>query len=178
MDERVKLETGLLESPLGGILLAWRGPALVSLDYQGFEERFDRLIARRYPDASLVAAAGIPAHLHEALDRYFAGDLAAIDDLEVNLAGTDFEERVWRLLRTIAAGTTATYGELAARLGIPNAARAVGRANSMNPVAIVVPCHRVIGASGKLTGYAGGLERKRWLLQHEFAVTGPSIEIS
>jgi methylated-DNA-[protein]-cysteine S-methyltransferase len=101
------------------------------------------------------------------LDAYFAGDLAAVDQVGVSYFGTEFENRVWAALREIGPGRTATYGEMAAMLEVPKAARAVGRANSMNPVAIVVPCHRVVGANAKLTGYAGGLDRKRWLLDHE-----------
>jgi methylated-DNA-[protein]-cysteine S-methyltransferase len=98
---------------------------------------------------------------------YFAGDLATLDTIRVNGGGTDFQVKVWRALRAILPGKTATYGEIAARLGCPSAARAVGLANSLNPIAIVVPCHRVVGVNGKLTGYAGGLDRKRWLLEHE-----------
>jgi methylated-DNA-[protein]-cysteine S-methyltransferase len=98
---------------------------------------------------------------------YLGGDLRALDDVAVNAGGTPFQARVWNELRRIPAGTTITYGELARRLGQPSANRAVGHANSLNPVAIVVPCHRVIGADATLTGYAGGLDRKRWLLQHE-----------
>ena len=108
------------------------------------------------------------------MDDYFAGDIAAIDRIAVDTGGTPFQQSVWRLLRLIPPGTTATYGELAAKLNSPGAARAVGLANGSNPVAIVVPCHRVIGAGGKLVGYGGGLDRKRWLLSHESA-TAPAV---
>lgn len=100
------------------------------------------------------------------LDRYFKGELTEFD-LELDPEGTEFEKRVWSELRRIPFGSTATYGEIAARLGDLNATRAVGTANAKNPVAVVIPCHRVIGADGELTGYAGGLHRKRWLLAHE-----------
>ena len=100
------------------------------------------------------------------LDRYFKGELTEFD-LELDPEGTDFEKRVWNELRRIPFGSTATYGEIAARLGDLNATRAVGTANARNPIAVVIPCHRVIGADGELTGYAGGLHRKRWLLAHE-----------
>ena len=98
---------------------------------------------------------------------YFKGDLTAIDGLKVANGGTDFQRAVWKALRAIPAGGTITYGALAARLGRPKAARAVGLANGANPIAIVVPCHRVVGADGSLTGYGGGMARKQWLLAHE-----------
>jgi methylated-DNA-[protein]-cysteine S-methyltransferase len=93
--------------------------------------------------------------------------LAAWIIIPVNGGGTEFQQQVWQMLQTIPLGTTISYGELATKIGKPTAARAVGMANSLNPVAIVVPCHRVIGAKAKLTGYAGGIDRKQWLLQHE-----------
>lgn len=102
-----------------------------------------------------------------ALERYFAGELNAIDSVPVQTGGTDFQRQVWQALRQIPCGTTISYGELAAEIGRPAAVRAVGLANGSNPVPIVVPCHRVIGSDGSLTGYGGGLERKRWLLRHE-----------
>jgi methylated-DNA-[protein]-cysteine S-methyltransferase len=107
--------------------------------------------------------------IRAALERYFAGDLFALDGLPVATNGTAFQQTVWRALRAIPAGTTLSYGALAIRIGKPQAMRAVGLANGANPVGIVVPCHRVIGANGTLTGYGGGLPRKRWLLAHEGA---------
>ncbi len=117
------------------------------------------------------------AHI-AALRAYFAGDLTAIDNLPVETAGTLFQRLVWRALREIPCGQTISYAQLAQRIGRPAAARAVGLANGANPVSIVVPCHRVIGASGSLTGYGGGLERKRWLLTHEDALTSPGARTS
>jgi methylated-DNA-[protein]-cysteine S-methyltransferase len=108
-----------------------------------------------------------PGGASGAVRAYLGGDMSALDDLAVDTGGTPFQERVWAELRRIPAGATITYGELARRVGQPTASRAVGHANSLNPVAIVVPCHHVIGADATLTGYAGGLDRKRWLLQHE-----------
>jgi methylated-DNA-[protein]-cysteine S-methyltransferase len=102
-----------------------------------------------------------------ALEAYFAGELAAIDRVAVETGGTAFQREVWSALRRIPVGSTVSYGALAAQIGRPTAVRAVGLANGSNPVAIVVPCHRVIGADASLTGYGGGLERKRWLLAHE-----------
>jgi methylated-DNA-[protein]-cysteine S-methyltransferase len=101
------------------------------------------------------------------MKRYFAGDLAAIDELPVRTAGTPFQRDVWRALRAIPHGTTVSYAKLAEQVGRPNAVRAVGLANGSNPIGVVVPCHRVVGSNGSLTGYGGGIERKRWLLQHE-----------
>jgi methylated-DNA-[protein]-cysteine S-methyltransferase len=103
----------------------------------------------------------------DALDHYFAGDVCAVDTIAVDATGSAFQQRVWDALRQIPAGETCSYAELAHVVGTPKAPRAVGRANATNPVAIVVPCHRVIRADGSLGGYGGGLDRKRWLLQHE-----------
>lgn len=105
-----------------------------------------------------------------AFELYFAGRCASLDPLELDPEGTAFQRAVWRALREIPAGSTACYGEIARRIGRPGAARAVGAANHHNPIAIAIPCHRVIGRDGRLTGYAGGLGRKRWLLGHEGAL--------
>jgi methylated-DNA-[protein]-cysteine S-methyltransferase len=101
------------------------------------------------------------------LEAYFAGAAAEVGDLPLDMRGAPFETRVWKALRDIPAGETTSYGAIAVRLGAPGASRAVGAANGANPVAIIVPCHRVIGASGSLTGYGGGLDRKTWLINHE-----------
>jgi methylated-DNA-[protein]-cysteine S-methyltransferase len=125
-------------------------------------------LIRRYYGAKVVLKDGpTPKPVADALAAYFAGNLTAIDRLETGAGGTDFQREVWAALRDIPAGETLSYGALAARLGRPKAMRAVGLANGANPVGLVVPCHRVIGADGSLTGYGGGLERKRWLLAHE-----------
>ena len=108
-----------------------------------------------------------PSGLTSAIRSYFAGDLNAIDVLPVEPAGTPFQREVWRGLREIPCGTTVSYAKLAERIGRPSAVRAVGLANGSNPIPVVIPCHRVIGSSGSLTGYGGGIERKRWLLEHE-----------
>jgi methylated-DNA-[protein]-cysteine S-methyltransferase len=106
-------------------------------------------------------------HAIGALEEYFTGTRRAFHDLELSPSGTDFQLRVWRALRTIPYGTTMGYGELATAIGDPGAARAVGMANNRNPLMIIVPCHRVIGADGSLVGYGGGLPNKEWLLRHE-----------
>ncbi len=105
------------------------------------------------------------------LDAYFAGELTSFD-LPVKPEGTEFQQRVWKALQDIPFGETRSYGELAAGLGDPGASRAVGLANGRNPISIVIPCHRVIGADGSLTGYGGGIERKQFLLDHERRVRG------
>src|SRR5690606_4692756 len=110
-----------------------------------------------------------PRAVRTAVSAYFGGDLTALDGLTVQTGGTDFQRSVWTALRAIPAGQTRSYGQLAAAIGSPKAVRAAGLANGQNPIAVIVPCHRVIGANGTLTGYAGGLERKRWLLAHEGA---------
>ncbi len=140
---------------------------LRAADWQDREARLQRLLRLQYGHVvRLVDHAGRgPAQ--EVFDRYFAGELAAIDHHPVETGGTLFQREVWAALRRIPAGQTMSYGALAAQLGRPQAMRAVGLANGANPVSIVVPCHRVIGAGGALTGYGGGVDRKRWLLAHE-----------
>ena len=108
-----------------------------------------------------------PLNLSARLVAYFEGDLRAFDGLTLHMDGTPFQQRVWERLRDIEPGATTSYGQIAAGLGLRNGARAVGLANGSNPIAIVVPCHRVIGANGKLVGYGGGMPRKAWLLRHE-----------
>jgi methylated-DNA-[protein]-cysteine S-methyltransferase len=108
--------------------------------------------------------------LRHTLSRYFSGEVGILDDIAVELNGTPFQKNVWQALRRIPAGRTLSYAELAKRIGEPSAIRAVGTANGANPVAVIVPCHRVIGSNGRLTGYGGGLDRKQWLLEHEGVV--------
>lgn len=155
-----------LESPIGGLGVFARNGVLLALDFDAGDHA-GKAIARRFPGAELVSAPR--ARFLAPLRRYFEGDLEAIDALPVDPGGTAFQARVWQALRRIPVGRTLSYGELARRLGQPNAMRAVGLANGQNPIAVVIPCHRVIGADGSLTGYGGGLERKRWLLRHEGA---------
>lgn len=117
-------------------------------------------------DGALVSATN-PSGISDRMRAYFAGELTVIDDLQVAPLGTEFQLDVWRALRQIPCGQTWTYGQLATFIHRPKAVRAVGLANGANPISIVVPCHRVIGANGTLTGYGGGLHRKKWLLAHE-----------
>ena len=118
----------------------------------------------------------IPPETREALARYFDGETSAIDALDVDPGGTEFQAAVWRALREIPAGETRTYGELAGAVGHSGSARAAGGAVGSNPIAIVIPCHRVVGADGRLTGFGGGVRRKRWLLTHEGASLAPVAE--
>jgi O-6-methylguanine DNA methyltransferase len=158
-------------SPIGTLLLVTDVEGrLCALDYPEYEARMLRLLARHHGSKELVSARPSP-RLTRALEAYFHGTLSALDALPTATNGSRFQHTVWEALRAIPAGTTVSYGQLAAQLGRPTAARAVGLANGSNPIAIVVPCHRVIGANGTLTGYAGGVERKRWLLEHERAAT-------
>ena len=127
-----------------------------------------RLLRVQYGAGRRVPVAGrAPGSVADALDAFFSGSLDALDEIEVHTGGTEFQRSVWAALREIPSGKTTSYGRLAQNIGRPGACRAVGLANGANPIGIVVPCHRVIGADGTLTGYGGGIERKRWLLEHE-----------
>jgi methylated-DNA-[protein]-cysteine S-methyltransferase len=163
-----------VDSPIGAILLAADGEALCALDYAGCEARMRELLRSRYGDVKLTSGASRSDH-RSRLGAYFTGDFAAVNSIRIRPGGTAFQQSVWNAFRAIPAGKTMSYGEIAAGIGAPRAARAVGLANARNPIAIVVPCHRVIGASGALTGYAGGLDRKRWLLSHEGARPGITL---
>ena len=154
------------DSPLGPISLASDGRALVGLEFCP-PERMARRLRARLGAGLAVRPSRDPLGLTALVHAYFEGDVEALAAAPVASGGTAFQRRVWAALREIPAGETESYSALAARLGIPRGARAVGLANGRNPVAIAVPCHRVVGADGSLTGYAGGLERKRWLLEHE-----------
>lgn len=156
-----------IETPVGTVLLvADADGAVRALDFAGYEDRMMRLLRRHYGDAPLTDGLA-PERVREAVAAYFAGHLNALDGLTIKTGGTEFQRSVWAALRDIPAGQTRTYGQLATAIGRPKAVRAAGLANGQNPIAVIVPCHRVIGANGALTGFAGGLERKRWLLDHE-----------
>lgn len=156
-------------TPVGEVLLVTDAEGAVrALDFADYEARMTRLLARHAPGAALVEGRA-PETVRRGIEAWFGGDLTALDGLTVKTGGTAFQRTVWAALRAIPAGETRSYGQLAAAIGAPRAVRAAGLANGQNPVAVIVPCHRVIGADGTLTGYAGGLERKRWLLKHEGA---------
>jgi methylated-DNA-[protein]-cysteine S-methyltransferase len=164
-------------SPLGRILFFSDGESVCALEFAGHEARMRAALQRRFGSFELRRDSD-PLKLAADLREYFSGNLRVFDATPVNAGGTPFQQRVWAALRAIPAGKTCSYGELAARLGNPAACRAVGRANALNPVSIIVPCHRVIGASASLTGYGGGLERKRWLLRHEGALAGDQLSLT
>jgi methylated-DNA-[protein]-cysteine S-methyltransferase len=172
MVEPLDLLVDRLATPIGELLIvADRAGNLRTIDWTDHEARMRQLLDRSYGKAGYaIEAARDPGGLTRAMRAYFKGDIGVIDKLPVKTAGTPFQTSVWRALRKIRRGKTISYAELAARIGKPKAVRATGLANGQNPISIVVPCHRVIGSDGTLTGYGGGLPRKKWLLEHEGAL--------
>lgn len=166
-----------MDTPIGELLIVTdHDEQLRAIDWIDYEQRMCRLLRLHYGDGGFkIEPARNRNRLTDAIARYFAGELTAIDALPVQTAGTPFQREVWCALREIPCGTTFSYAQLAKQIGRPAAIRAVGLANGANPIGIVVPCHRVIGANGSLTGYGGGIERKRWLLKHEAGM--PSIDL-
>jgi len=163
----MELLTDEIPSELGKIVIVAHEERLVSLDYHDYDERMLALLATRFGGSIALRPSPNPFGLTDRLRAYLAGDLAAIEPIPVETGGTPFQRQVWAALRRIPTGTTISYADLAREVGRPTAMRAVGMINGRNPVAIVVPCHRVIGKDSSLTGYAGGLHRKQWLLRHE-----------
>jgi methylated-DNA-[protein]-cysteine S-methyltransferase len=156
-----------LETPIGTALLVTDADGVLrALDWEDYEPRMKELLRLQYGAVALQAARA-PKDMRKALTGYFKGDLDSLKAVRWRVAGTPFQRKVWTALPGIPAGTTMSYGALAAKLGAPKAMRAVGHANGSNPISVVVPCHRLIGADGSLVKYGGGLERKRWLLEHE-----------
>ncbi|HTN87016.1 MAG TPA: methylated-DNA--[protein]-cysteine S-methyltransferase [Sorangium sp.] len=162
----MELSLDEVETPVGPLLLVAGGGAIHALEFADCAPRLHRSLAARY-GAVVLRGAADPSGFSSRLRAYLRGDHVALSDIPVEPGGTPFQRRVWAEVQRISPGATRTYGEVAATLGQPSASRAVGLANGRNPVCLVIPCHRVIGAGGELTGYAGGLERKRWLLAHE-----------
>jgi len=159
------------ESPICPLLIvADSDGALRALEFGENEDRVLRLLRTYYGEYTLEPGK-VPRAITKALAAYFGGAIEAVNDVPTATNGTPFQKEVWGALREIPGGTTLSYGELAARVGRPAASRAVGAANGANPIPIVVPCHRVIGADGSLTGFGSGLPRKRWLLEHESRFT-------
>jgi methylated-DNA-[protein]-cysteine S-methyltransferase len=167
--ERLALLIDRFKTPIGEMLIvADHEGNLRAAGWTNHETGMRRLLRRHYSeDGFTLESARNPHGITQALKSYFEGELTAIDTLPVKTAGTLFQREVWRALRRIPCGTTVSYAHLAKEIGRPAAVRAVGMANGSNPIGVVVPCHRVIGANGSLTGYGGGIERKRWLLEHE-----------
>src|SRR5262245_47534296 len=164
------VETDGLASPIGTIVFAMHDGRLCALGFREHWTRLERVLRRRFADVEFRRR-GDHESIIGPLRSYFRGDLAALDSIPLDLFGTAFQQAVWTRLRAIPAGQTISYRDLAAAICAPAAVRAVGAANGANPVSIVVPCHRVIGADGALTGYGGGIARKQWLLAHEGART-------
>lgn len=158
-----------IATPLGTLLIVSDDREhLRAVDWSDHEDRMHALMRRYYRGREIrLTPRSAPTAAAEALAAYFDGSLSAIDALKTHTEGTAFQKDVWRALCDIPCGHPITYGELARRIDRPRAVRAVGAAIGANPVSIVIPCHRVIGSQGRLTGYGGGLDRKRWLLQHE-----------
>jgi methylated-DNA-[protein]-cysteine S-methyltransferase len=176
---RERLTLDRIRTPLGQALLITDSEyRLRALDWQDHAPRMQHLLRLHYGSSLSLASGRAPQGTRQALDAYFAGDLERLDGIECRTGGTPFQRAVWVALRTIRPGCTMSYGALAAALGVPKAVRAVGLANGANPISVVVPCHRVIGANGSLTGYGGGLERKRWLLAHEGASFTDRVVVS
>ena len=169
MGKLLQLLIDRMETPIGEMLIVADHDAnLRAVDWADHEARMRRLLRLHYgEDGFRLEPARNPGGLTDAINSYFAGELIVIDTLPVQTGGTPFQRNVWHALRKITCGSTLSYAKLAERIGQPTAVRAVGLANGLNPIGVVVPCHRVVGANGSLTGYGGGIERKRWLLEHE-----------
>lgn len=169
MSEPLRLIIDRINTPISEMLIVVdKQENIRAVDWSDYESRTLLLLRRHYgTDGFTLEPGKIPRGITDAVKRYFTGALTALDALPVATAGTPFQRAVWQALREIPCGTTVSYATLAQKIGKPSAMRAVGLANGSNPIGVVVPCHRVIGADGSLTGYGGGLDRKRWLLDHE-----------
>jgi methylated-DNA-[protein]-cysteine S-methyltransferase len=181
MAESLRLLIDRIETPIGElVIVADDAGRLRAVEWTDHDANLQRSLRLQYGERGFsLTPAPNPAGLSAAMRAYFAGNLTAIDDLPVATGGTDFQRQVWRALRQIPCGETISYGELARRIDRPAAVRAVGLANGSNPISVVVPCHRVIGSDGSLTGYGGGIERKRWLLTHEQRVAAvPELSLT
>ena len=178
MPEPLHLLLDRLYTPIGEMLIVTDNEGnLRAIDWAEYEARMCGLLRRQYGEHGFLLEEGrAPQLVSHALERYFAGDLTAIDALPVKTAGTPFQRKVWSALQKIPCGTTVSYAALAEQIGKPTAVRAVGLANGSNPVGVVVPCHRVIGSNGSLTGYGGGIYRKSWLLKHESSAGAKDLQ--
>ena len=160
-------------SPVGDFTLVTRGETLYVAQFSDHAEGLLRALPGRYPDLPLERGAA-PGAVAKAFEAYWTGALRALSPLAVEAGGTAFQARIWAELRAIPVGQTISYAELSRRVGRPGASRAAGSANGANPISVVIPCHRVIRGDGKLSGYGGGVPRKRWLLEHEGAMAQAS----
>jgi len=164
---QLRLQTIADIDAIGPIHMVAEGDVLIALEFGDIAHRLAPMLRARFGAMPHPEPVDDIPGIATAIRSYFAGDITAIDRIETDGGGTDFQRSAWAALRKIPPGEVRTYGEMAALLGRPNAARAVGSANALNPVSLVVPCHRLVGSTGALTGYGGGIERKRWLLDHE-----------
>jgi methylated-DNA-[protein]-cysteine S-methyltransferase len=174
----MKMLLSQMDSPLGAMLLVTDTQQVVrALDFADHKARLHRGLREHYGEVELTEMPA-PAEIADALVRYFAGELEALNALQTQTSGSELQRRVWAALRRIPVGAITTYGRLAKELGFddPRAAIDIGAANGANPIAIIVPCHRVIASNGDLKGYAWGLHRKRWLLEHEKAMASKAKE--
>ncbi len=163
-----------LKTPIGiALLVTDADGALRALDWEDYAPRMKELLRLQY-GAVVLQDARSPQAVRLALSGYFKGDLDRLNTIKWRVAGTPFQQKVWHALPKVPVGTTMSYGALAAKLDAPNAMRAVGHANGSNPISVVLPCHRLIGANGSLVKYGGGLDRKRWLLAHEGVALQPA----
>jgi methylated-DNA-[protein]-cysteine S-methyltransferase len=169
MSDILDMQFDRIRTPIGEMLIVADAQGnLRAVDWSDYESRMHRLLQLHYGKGGVkLQRISNPHGLSAAMEKYFAGEFAVIDALPVQTGGTAFQREVWSALRTIACGTTVSYAKLAGQIGRSAAVRAVGLANGANPIGVVVPCHRVVGADGSLTGYGGGIERKAWLLKHE-----------
>jgi methylated-DNA-[protein]-cysteine S-methyltransferase len=166
----MKLLTDSLETPIGAVQIVALDGKLVLVDFADNTGRIQSILEKRFGAFTLQSSP--LSEFRAVLEAYFAGEFEVIHTLPVDSGGTPFQQTVWSALLEIPAGETWSYGQLAAHIGNPSAVRAVGATNGLNPISLVLPCHRVIGSSGALTGYAGGLGRKKWLLEHELKFAG------
>lgn len=163
----------IISSPMGLLLVAHCSGHLCALDFQDYESRFRQMLARRFGNLTLERRP-VPEAIQKPLAAYLSGeDIGAVQEIPVHATGTRFQRQVWDALRAIPAGRLWSYADVARRIGQPGAAREVETAVARNPLAIIVPCHRLVGSAGELVSYVGGLARKRWLLAHEGALAAP-----
>jgi len=165
----LELQVERIPTPIGPMLLVTDSDGNArAVDWEDHEDRLQGLLRGYYRSHEiLLSSADRATDARAHVEAYFAGDLHAIDAIPVTMPGSAFQRQVWDALRRIPVGTTMSYGDLATQLGHPDGMRAVGSANGSNPIGVIVPCHRVIGADGSMTGYGSGIPRKKWLLEHE-----------
>jgi methylated-DNA-[protein]-cysteine S-methyltransferase len=164
----MNLLTDTIPSPIGEVQLVSSNSAVLLLDFSDNTNRIQKLLEKRFGSYTLTQKR---LEWSKAVQDYFAGNFSALESIPTDTGGTAFQQRVWTALRQIPAGQTWSYLAMARFIGQPTATRAIGTTNGLNPISLILPCHRVIGANGKLTGYAGGIERKRWLLEHESLIS-------